>query len=436
MEWRRNIPLRYEADVAVVGAGMAGVAAACAAARGGASVVLVERFGVTGGNATAGGVASFCGENAGQGAIFDEILRDLEAWDAIAPYAPFTGKGGARIFDHEILAVVLQEIILRYGVKLVLHTRFVDVRVSHQGRITEAVVCGQSGPEALRAAVWIDCTGDGAVAHMAGFSTMKGRAGDGLQLPMSHMFFVREMDEPQPAQKPEAWFVPIEKQADLPMTSPWPNGPRGKAIKIKIPCFDASDTESLTAAEIAARRRMWEVLDFYQRHTESHWRFDHSAAIIGIREGRRIVGDTVLTEEDCRSGRTFDDGVVRGSFYLDGHSPDDDKRTYILPLEDLVIPPYQIPLRALLARDGENLLMAGRCLSAEQLALSSARVMTTCAMMGQAVGITAAMATADNKNIRDVKPTRVVAELIRYGANLDCTEPAYVAEHRTGQMNG
>ncbi len=107
--------------------------------------------------------------------------------------------------------------------------------------------------------------------------------------------------------------------------------------------FDSTDTESMTAAEIAARRRMLEVLSYFQAVEGKDWRFDHCSPIIGIREGYRIVGRYQLRVDDLRAGREFDDAV---------------------------------------ARDGRNLLMAGRCMSADQLALSSARVTTTCSMMG------------------------------------------------------
>ncbi|MFO7973179.1 MAG: FAD-dependent oxidoreductase, partial [Candidatus Hydrogenedentota bacterium] len=143
--WSRKVPVRYEADVAVVGGGIAGVCAALAAAKTGARVILVERFAVCGGNATVGGVASFCGETAGQGEAFDAIVADLETWKAIAPYKPYEQKG-ARIFDHEILAIVLQEILLRRNVKLLLHTGFVDA-LEEGGRVTECVIAGPSGPE-------------------------------------------------------------------------------------------------------------------------------------------------------------------------------------------------------------------------------------------------------------------------------------------------
>ena len=291
--------------------------------------------------------------------------------------------------------------------------------IERRGRLAEAIVAGPSGPEALRAHHFIDCTGDGLVAKAAGYAVMKGRPEDQLQLPMSMMFFVREMGEPVTDQLPQGWFEPIRSATRLPMTSPnWPNGPRGRAIEIKVPMFDSTDTESMTAAEIAARRRMLEVLSSFQAVEGRDWRFDHCSPIIGIREGYRIMGRYLLTVDDLRAGREFDDAVARGVFYLDGHKPDDDLRTYILPKEELYVPPYQIPFRCLLPRDARNLLMAGRCMSADQLALSSARVTTTCAMLGQAAGIGAALAVAGDTDVSGIDPLEVRRVVERRGAHL------------------
>lgn len=415
--WRRDVPVRYEADIAVLGGGIAGVCAACAAAKRGQSVVLIERFAVAGGDLTSGGVASFCGETAGQGEIFDEIVRRLESFGAIVPYRPFEEKS-SRVFNHHILAVVLQEMLLDYGVKMLLHTRLVDAAVTGS-TITECILCGPSGPEALRAKLFIDCTGEGALAHAAGCETMKGRPEDGLSLPMSMMFFVRHhpdgLCEPQ---VPEGLFGQITEKGDLPMTSVWPNGPGGNAVKIKVPGFDATHTESMTAAEIAARRRMMEVLDYYQRVEKKPWLFDGCAPQIGIREGRRIMGEYVLTLDDLRAGRQFPTAIARGVYPLDGHKPDDDKRTYILPKDELAVPPYQIPLECLIARDSDNLLMAGRCFSADQLALSSARVATTCAMTGQAAGIAAALCIKTGAGIKKLNPLLVRRKVEKSGAVL------------------
>ncbi|HPA06074.1 MAG TPA: FAD-dependent oxidoreductase, partial [Candidatus Hydrogenedentes bacterium] len=416
--WSRKVPVRYETDVAVVGGGMAGVCAALAAAKSGARVMLVERFAVCGGNATIGGVGAFCGETSGQGEAFDAIIADLETWNAIAPYQPYEEKE-ARVFDHEILAIVLQEILLRREVKLLLHTGFVDA-LEKRGRISECVVCGPSGPEALRAKQFIDCTGEAMLVRMAGFDTVKGRPEDGYQLPMSLMYFVRHVaGEDARPQLPDGWFHPVRTKDELPMSSIWPNGPRANALKLKVPMFDATNTESLTAAEIQARRRMMEVLDYYQRVEKRPWLLDHCSPRIGIREGCRMVGDYVLQLDDLRAARTFDDAIARGVFYLDGHKPDDEKRTYIIPEEQRWVPPYQIPFRSLLPRGARNLLGAGRCFSADQLALSSARVMTTCSMMGQAAGIAAAMAVDAGCDPRDLDYTAIRKTVVDRGARLD-----------------
>jgi len=419
IDWTRRIPLRYEADVAVFGGGISGVCAACAAAKEGASAILVERFAMVGGNATSGGVANWSGETAGQGAIFDEIISMQEEWKSIAPYPgvyQHHSPSSNRVFDHEILAVILQELLLKYGVKLLLHTRFVDVQREGR-RLGPAIVAGVSGPEALLAKVYIDCSGGADVAQAAscGFLT----AGESGSLPASLMYFVREMTGPVEPQLPPGWFNPVERSEDLPMISPWPNGPGGTAIKLKVIGHDSGDTEGFTQLEISARRRQWEILDYYQRQEKKPWRFDHTSPIIGLREAHRIAGDYVLTVDDLRAGRAFDDAVARGTFYLDGMRPDDEKRTYFLSKEEQRIPPYHIPYRSLIARDADNLLMAGRCFSADQLALSSARVMTTCAMMGQAAGIAAAWSADRGCCPRDLDATELRRQLEHSGANLD-----------------
>ena len=178
IDWSRKVDVKYDCDVAVVGGGIAGVSAACAAAKSGARVVLVERFAVTGGNATTGGVAAFCGETAGQGEVFDEIIRELQAFDAVEPYTPYP-EADHRCFDHEILAVLLQEMLLRRGVTLLLHTRFVDAVIA-DGRVTELILCGKSGPEALVAKQFVDCTGE---AELARATAKEVRTTAGVRLP-------------------------------------------------------------------------------------------------------------------------------------------------------------------------------------------------------------------------------------------------------------
>lgn len=432
--WSRRLPLRYSCDVAVIGGGIAGVCAACAAAAEGASVMLVERFAVTGGNATVGGVANWCGDTAGQGRIFDEIIAMQEAWRSVRPYPGPAGgfTNQTRVFDHEILAVILQELLRRHGVRLLLHTRFVDIR--RQGRrLGPAVVAGSSGPEGLQAKVFVDCSGDASMARTADCGLLP--SGDLGSLPPSLMFFIREGDEPVGPQLPEGWFRPVTSESELPMTSTWPDGPGGWALKVKVPGFDSANTEGLSELEQRARRRMWEVLDYYQRdfcgdpaeglrqsprHAKvDRWRFSHASPCIGLREGARVAGEQTLRVEDLRAGREQDDAIARGVFYLDGMRPDDEQRSYLLSKEEMVVPPYHIPYGCLVARDADNLLVAGRCFSADQLALSSARVMTTCSMMGQAAGMAAAWSADRGCRASDIDGRELRRRIEACGANLN-----------------
>jgi hypothetical protein len=393
--WSRKVPVRWETDVAVIGGGIAGVSAACAAADSGAKVVLVERFAICGGDLTSGGVASFCGRMDGNGRTFDEIVADLKRWDSI-------GQPRAEIFDHEILAVVLQELLLRHHVKLLLHTRFADV-CAEDGRISACILAGFSGPEALAARQFIDCTGGGDVARAAGCRVMVSEE----PLPMSMMYFVREGQNPGP-QMPKDWPTTGKK---LPRRSVWPNGPGEKANKQWLFKYSSIDTETMTAAEIAVRRTVME------RHAADlasgkKWRYDHCSPVVGIREGCRIVGDYVLKIDDLLKARSFDDGVAVGTYQLDNHIPG-------APMAYKQVPPYQIPLRSLIARDAKNLLMAGRGFYCDKLALSSARVSTSGSMMGQAAGIAAAMAAARDCDIRNLDPGEIRKAIELRGGKLD-----------------
>ncbi|MFX0099645.1 MAG: FAD-dependent oxidoreductase [Candidatus Hodarchaeota archaeon] len=420
--YERVVPVSQEVDVVVVGGGIAGACAACASAREGLKTILVERFAFLGGDGTSGGVRGFCGPTLGQGEIFDEIISDLEKFKAVGPIKK--SFLGARRYNHEILGIVLQELALRHGVKLFLHARFVDVIVK-DGVILHAIIQGKSGLEAIKGKFFIDCSGEADLAVAAGCETMKGRDEDGVQLPMSIMFYVqRESIFKRAPIIPADYFPwePFKSRADLPMTSFGRLGSSGKSVKVKIPGFDATSTEQLTAAEIQAHRKMMQVIHYYQTKMKKNWKLDYCSPIIGIREGRRVVGEYVLTLEDLRAGREFEDAIAVGAYPLDAHKPDDDKRTYILKREEMKVPPYQIPLRSLVAKGMKNLVVAGRNFSSDQLALSSARVMTTCAMMGQAAGVAAALCIEENVNASGLEQSRVekiMEKLIGYGAKLD-----------------
>ena len=414
LTYTKELPVRYETDVLIAGGGIAGISAALTAAELGVRVLLIDRAPMLGGNATMGGVANFCGNTLGQGKAFDTIVAALEEFQAIAPVVRGTDY---RVFNHEILAVLLPELLARKGVRFLLHTQVADVMLSGK-TITSVVIDGPSGLEAVTAKQYIDCTGDGFLALRGGFSVMKGE--NGWQLPMSYMYFVKHVtEEERKAEVADGWFGKIADKSDLPMTTIWPDGLHTNAVKIKVPMYDSTDTESLTRAEVAARRKMMSVLDYHQQVEKRCFALNRGSPAIGIREGVRIVGDYILTVDDLRAGKAFPDSVGVGTYMLDGHKPDDDKRTYILDPSTLKVPPYEIPFRCLVAKGCTNLLMGGRCISADQLALSSARVMTTCSMTGSASGAAAALAVKADCDVRSVPLSELQNTLVSLDAVLD-----------------
>jgi hypothetical protein len=416
------------ADVLVAGGGMAGFSAAIAAARQGARVMLVEQHADLGGTATTAGTAAFCGETTGQGEVFDTVIHELERIGAIAAYKPYIERE-ARPFDHEVLKFVLQEQALAAGVDLWVHTRVADVDC-REGKIEAVILHSKSGLQAIRPSMVIDCTGDGDVVHLAGFPTAKGRESDGAQLPMSINFFLRnaghavQQDLPAAPSAPGGGLREYTSPEELPMLSVWPQGDGKVGLKLKIVGHDATDGKSLTEAEIHARRLMWSMIHYVQRHPVgrhdlSQYKFDYISPRIGIREGRRAVGEYVLSAEDLRSGRTFDDGIALGVFYLDCMDPATDKRVYQIKWDERHVPPYHVPFRSLIPQGAKNLLVAGRCFSADQLALSSARVMTTASMMGQAAGIAAAWSAGARRGVGEVTVAALRRELVNRGAVLE-----------------
>jgi len=418
----KDILQEQECEVLVVGGGIAGISAAIASSRTGANTMLIEQYSVLGG---AQGIGAFCGETKGQGEIFDEIIDGLGKLNAIESYKPYKERE-ARPFDNEVLKFVLQEMIRKENIDLLLHTKMVAVDVKDNS-IEGVIIHNPSGLQVIEPQVVIDATGDGFVAYEGGFPCNKGRQSDNKTLPMSLMFFLRDI-----CKKPDSILPSGLKEytpEDVPMVSIWPE-PDGKVgIKLKVIGYDSTNGRSFSNAELFARREMM-AINYYLQHYPNrmgqspekvfleNYKFDYASMQIGIREGWRIKGEYVLSVDDVKNGRKFKDGIALGRFYLDALSPDSDKREYMLTKEDLQVPPYHIPYRSLVPKDSKNLLVAGRCFSCNQLALSSARVMTTASMMGQAAGRAAAMMVDNNKLPLEINVNQLKKELSNHGAVL------------------
>lgn len=445
-----EVPVRSRADVVVVGAGPAGIAAAVASARQGASTVLVERFGSVGGNLTAGLVGpcmtsySLDGSQQLITGVFDELITRMAGQGlalhpsqvpAGSPYSGFISYGHDKVtpFDPEGIKLVAAEMLLEAGVELLLHTTFLRPLLDGD-RIAGVMVASKSGIEAIEADVVVDCSADADVAAAAGVKTEYGRESDGLTQPMTLFFRVGQVDdevvERYVAEHPEdirpfASLVDRAREAGE-FTVPRRGIGLYKTLEdgvwrintTRILGRNGTDVGDLTAAEVEGRRQVTELMRFFRGWLPGFERaiLIDTAATIGVRETRRIVGAYTLTLDDLSSGTAFDDVIALCGYPVDIHSPTDAGGGVAenIPTANA----YQIPYRSLLPVGCEQLLVAGRSVSATHEALGAIRVMPPAFAMGQAAGTAAAMAADGGGLVRDVDIAALQQNLLTAGAYL------------------
>ncbi|MGI6296303.1 MAG: FAD-dependent oxidoreductase [Armatimonadota bacterium] len=413
---------QYTCDVLVSGGGPGGICAAVSAARNGADTMLVERYGYLGGMATAGLVFPFMTRYAGGVQIIDGIFQELiERLDAKGGYG---GPERSAMFDAEAFKLVADEICLESGVKLLLHTMVDGVEVD-SSLIKKAIIHNKSGEGSISANIFIDGTGDADLAYLAGAPCEKGRASDGLSQPMTLNFRMSGVDKsrmPDREKITELYLKAREAgRIDCPRNDVlWFHTMRDDEIHFnttRIICRDATNAEDLTQAEIESRRQAaqyadWLISDipgFENAHLQM------TAAQIGIRESRRVVGEYMLTADDLLSTRNFDDCIARGSYPVDIHDPDGGGTVlkHLAPGES-----YQIPYRSLVPKKIDNLLIAGRPISSTHEAHSAIRVMPIAAAIGEAAGAAAALCVKDGVSPRQLNTNKLRATLLAQGANL------------------
>jgi predicted neuraminidase len=356
-------------------------------------------------------------------------LEELKRYGALRPIIPTRGGTG---FDGEVLAYILLDRVLASGAEVLLHTTMVEAE-GKAGRVEFVRIFNKSGLQTIRARYWVDCTGDGDLVAMAGYPTARGGdvfAPDGgkrrniqLQLPMSLCFYMEDVGVEVRAVLPDGcptW----RDDDDLPMTTVVPISPHTVFVKMKVIGGDVTIGSSYSDAEIRARRQMMGLVYHlqtkgYRGKVYSTYKLRFVSPGLGIREGRRAVGEYVLTEEDVRKGRRFPDAVAVGTYQIDYHWPDVLQRAGT-GITDMV-PPYHIPIRALIPRGARNLIVAGRCASGDQMAMSSFRVMTSCAQTGFAAGLACGLATRGSVDPRDLDLPTLQKALERRGQILNTT---------------
>ncbi|HYW80047.1 MAG TPA: FAD-dependent oxidoreductase [Thermoguttaceae bacterium] len=409
----RDVPVVERADVVVCGAGPAGVAAALAAARNGADTRLIEVGGCLGGVWTAG-LLSWILDSSNKTGLMQEILDRLRQRNASAKYSGSVG------YDVEQMKRILERMCVESGVKLRLHTRVVAAARDAADRLALAVTESKSGREAFAGRVFVDATGDGDLAARAGCRFDYGRPETGQLQPMSMIAmlagiepdqvtpFVRGLAEPAGEPTPKARLRAEMQRAGV---TPSYSQPTLFFIRDGLFCLmanheygvSATDAAAVTAATIRSRGEVHRLVDGL-RSLGGAWQnvqIIATAEHIGVREGRRIHGLYEVTRDDLIAGARHEDAVCRVTFPVDVHSTDPSRDKGIMR-EDVHAKPYDIPYRALIARDVDGLLLAGRCISGDFIAHSSYRVTGNSVALGEAAGIAAAIAAKTNRLPQDV----------------------------------
>ncbi len=432
----RDVPVADSTDVVVCGAGPAGVAAAIAAARTGASVRLIENHGQLGGIWTSG-LLSWIIDAAKKRGLMEQIVQRLDARSELFGQPPWN-RQGSMPYDVEQMKLVLDQMCLEAGVKVRLHTRVVGA-VKDGRRLTHGITESKSGREAFAGKVFVDCTGDGDLAALAGCGFDFGRPAEGPgsagperageTQPFSLLMLITGIDPQATADFYErtgrVWAAPKDALlAEFKRAGLEPSYGRPTIFKIHNDLYAwminheygcrGIDAQEVSDATIRARAELHKLVDAL-RSLGDPWRnikIVATAAQIGVREGRRIHGRYTVSVDDMLNGAKHGDAVCRATFGIDVHSTSQQHSTGI---ESHTVKrstqPYDIPLRALIAKDADGLLLAGRCISGDFLAHSSYRVTGNAVALGEAAGAVAAGAVRQGCLPHDVEWEDVASSL-------------------------
>lgn len=418
LEQQRAIPVAGSAEVLVCGGGPAGIGAALAAARAGASVQLIEVAGCLGGVWTVGLLTKILDAENKSG-IMAELLSEFSARGSSV-----ASKSNGTVYDPEIAKLVLEELLVEAGVKIRLHTRLVGAVTNGGNRIVAAITESKSGREAWLADRFVDCSGDGDLAAHAGCKFDVGIGQDCECQPMSMLALLTGVnpDAIQPYIREtgsEAKRRLLKLLEDNGVTPSY-RAPTLRHLHSGIYSImtnheygvSAFDADAITQATIRARREVHKIVSG-MRKIGGPWKdlaVVATAEQIGVREGRRIRGRYCITSKDIANGLRHEQAVCRAKFPIDVHAMNalGDKQIDT-DFKKGGLKPYDIPYPALVAADVDGLLMAGRCVSGDFIAHSSYRVTGNSVPMGEAAGHAAAMSV--NKRVmphelnwQDIRP--------------------------------
>lgn len=452
-----------EYDIVVLGAGPGGLAAALAAARNGAHVLLVDKNGYLGGNMTLGlpllGFLDKDGRTVVKG-IAQEFIDDLRAYKT--PYGTAASShlacplhNSVTLYDHELFKFVAFRKVLDAGIEVLLHTELRSVDVDN-GTLKSIELAGKGWCIRVQANVFIDGTGDGDMAYLCGASYAKGQKDTGVLQPPTLMFTLRGVNtdktidfiESDPEQMAQCATMEVGKGYDADFFRKNPHhvlvGLRKLFSQLraegKLPidrdnliCIqsllpdevhlnctrhlgtDGSDVFSLTHAEIEGYLQIEKFVDTLRAYVPGfeHCYISQIYPAMGIRESRRFKGIKELTEEEVVRGDIGPDAIGIGSYIVDIHMGDGNG-TIIKK-----IPPYGLPYGITVSAEIEKLMFVGRCASMDAVVMSSARVMPICMAMGEGAGVGAALAVKQGISPADVDPKEIREILLRSNVLLE-----------------
>jgi hypothetical protein len=404
-----HLPLVCDADVIICGGGPAGVTAAITAARSGARVRLFEWRGCLGGVWTAGLLGYLLD--------FDKTGFALELSQKLSDRGLRNGTSRKSIsYQPEGMKLLLEELCLEAGVQFQFHTK-VSAAYREGRRLRTVVTESKSGREAWQAPIFVDATGDGDLGSLAGCSFEIGQSSDCPCQPMSlnALLVCRDatalepfLHGPDPSGKDE--LAKNLLREEIVKTGHFPSYSKPTLWQVRddlllvmmnheygVKPFDAA---AVTVATVRARAEVNKIVAGL-RNLGGPWsglQLVATAEQIGVRDGRRIAGRYKITKDDVSTGSRFDDAVTRPTFPVDIHalSADINKKAAYTSAGITVVP-YDIPLRALIAKDVDGLMMAGRCISGDFVAHASYRVTGNAVAMGEAAGAVAAIAAASKR---------------------------------------
>ncbi len=404
-------------DLIVVGGGISGVAASVSAAREGLSVLLLEKFGSLGGAMSNSLVYPFMrhvvrgdsGKITSAG-IFTEMKERREKYNDLS---------------WETFKFVFDDMVSEAGVDTLFHvTAFAAVTENRQ--IKSLKVATKSGVMEFEADFFIDASGDGELIAMTGCDYQLGRESDSYCQPMTTCFRLSGVDlDTFEKEKTLLQQKYNEYQKENKILNPRENilvfTGIGDGIlhfnTTRIVKHDPTDPFEVSRAEMLARRQVYEIVDFLKENSTA---FKKSTIVsianhIGVRESRKLKGVHILKETELRECVDFEDTIALGNYDIDIHNPTG-TGTYIYKFPDGEY--YRIPYRSLLPKEYDNMLVCGRCLSADHAAHSAVRIMPICACMGEAAGIALALAKKTERNAHTLDVSTLRKRLTEKGAAL------------------